>query len=272
MRSALVIFALVLLLLTGCGSNPADQGKATLTIQTVVSGFASASSIDSVGLRVSGDDFDPILMATEFVDGEVVFQLELPYGTDRLFEMWASSEGTVLFAGDTTTDVTAGAATKVDVFLEPQVTMMRVAPAFREIEISGQDTLDIMLHLVDSVFALAFTVEYDPEVISIAYDTFAVKRGDFFDDSAIFFHHRDPATPGQRSFSLTLKGDGTAQGVSGTGTLVRLIFTALVPGRTTIDFLDFADQRPIMINWRGESLPRTGELYIEPGEVQVIEQ
>ncbi|MFH2055309.1 MAG: cohesin domain-containing protein [bacterium] len=262
---------LLLLLLAGCGSNPADQGSSTLTIQAAVGGFASTSNIDNVGLRVSGNDFDPILLDTAFVDGKAVFRLELPYGTDRLFEMWASSEGTVLFAGDTTANVIASAPTTVNVLLEPQVTMLRVAPAFREVELNVPETLEVMIHNVDSLFGVAFTLDYNPQIISIAYDTIAVKRGAFFDTSDIFFQHRDPAELGQRAIGLSLKGNGTAQGLSGSGTLVRLIYTGIAPGRTTIEFLDFVDHQPMMINWRGESLPRTGELYAEPGEVLVIE-
>jgi hypothetical protein len=263
----------MLALLLGCsGNNPAGHDTGTVRIQAAVSGFSVAGNVDTVGLRVSGDDFQPIVLNSGFLDGVAIFELELPYGTERLFEMWASAgDGTILFAGDTITDVIAGVQTAVDILLEPQVTMLRIAPAFRELSLNEPETLTVMIHHADSVFGIAFGLRYDPDIISIAYNTFDVKQGAFFDTTDIFFHHRDSTELTERFFAFSLLGDGEPQGLSGTGDLVHLIYTAKAPGFTVIEFLDFEDHRPMMVNWRGESLPRTGRLYIEPGEVRVID-
>lgn len=273
-RIALILVIGVVALILGCSSdNPIGGGTATMTIQAGLSGLAANTNVSFVGLRVSGSDFQPIERETVLVAGAATFELELPVGTDRLFEMWAAAaDSTILFAGDTTADVVTGLTTKVDILLEPQVQMLRFAPAFNELHVGERDTIDIMIYNIDSLFGATFVVSYLPQLVHIDYDTAALLLGDLFaGEDPIRFQHVEPPDTGLRFLAVTLKNNNEPQGLSGSGSLLRLVYTATAPGDCPFEFLEFEDHGPMMINWRGESLPRTGELYIEPGEVRVIE-
>jgi len=52
---------------------------------------------------------------------------------------------------------------------------------------------------------------------------------------------------------------------------VQIVYTALSVDTMALEIVETVNLAPILIDWRGNRLPREGQLYIENGEVEVIE-
>lgn len=265
-----LIFVMVLAagsLFWSCSDQtPTSPQGASITIATSLSGLEMAGSVARVTLEVSGSDFATITRDLTFADGEASTVLEIPFGANRRFLMTAyDAEDVVLYRGETSVDIIAGAPTVVDILLEPQVRMMRMTPLFQQTAIGDFDTLSVIINDIDSLFGVAFRLVYDTSIIGIS----SVSAGGFLDPSALLFSYMDS---NYVAITHVLKGTQEPQGVSGSGTLIEIVYTGKAAGRTQLLLQNAqggaADE---LIDWQGERLPRSGTLYIENAEVEVIE-
>jgi hypothetical protein len=238
----------------------------SITIATSLSGLEMAGSITSVTLEVSGSDFETITRELTFTDGEASTVLEIPFGANRHFLMLAyGAENVVLYRGETSVDIIAGAPTIVDILLEPQVKMMRISPAFQQTAVGDSDTLNVNINDIDSLFGVAFRLVYDTSIIEIS----SVSAGGFLNPNALLFSYIDS---NYVAITHVLRGTQEPQGVSGSGTLVEIVYTAKAAGRTQLMLQNSqGGAANEFIDWQGGHLPRSGTLYSENAEVEVIE-
>lgn len=256
--------AVIVLVLAGCSGRVADwSGRANVVINSSMKELGLGTNVASVVLRVSGSGFEAFEVTGIIVDGRVVFELEVPLGDDRLFEMRAvDNEGTTLYQGAETADVQPGQTTSVDILMQPIVPMIRITPMFRRITATqGTARFDVQVFNVDSLFGVSFRVEYDTNIIAITQ----VSQGRIFGAAPTLFFERRELN--YVAIGQTLLNNGSPQGVDGVGTSASVNFIPRANG-TTVLRLNRATVK--LSDWQGNTLPRTGRLYIEDGEVEIV--
>ncbi|MCK4856381.1 MAG: hypothetical protein KAT58_00270, partial [candidate division Zixibacteria bacterium] len=133
-QTIIICFAALLLLLANCSQQSPNSPEGTVvTIRASLKGLGVGSDIVKVILKVSGDDFDTLTHQLQLEQGEATAEIEIPFGSNRHFAMSAfNSDSVVLYQGETTANVIAGVPTEVVIYLEPQVTMLRISPMYSE--------------------------------------------------------------------------------------------------------------------------------------------
>jgi hypothetical protein len=263
-----ILMTLPALLIVGCSDSAVDDpvAMARISITSSIGGLALGGNVAQVILEISGNDFESLSMELELVEGEATAVVEVPYGADRHFRMSAYDEdGTLLYRGEKTTAVVAGAPTIVDIILLPQVSMLRAAPSYQQVLLEEQDTMWIIIHDIDSLFGLSFRVVYDTALLEIN----SVMPGGFLNDGETIFFNRIESD--YVAITHSLVGTQSPMGVSGSGPLAEIIYTAKAVGRSPIRLTNSEGGKPDrLIDWRGEQLIDDDNFYIEPGEVEVI--
>jgi hypothetical protein len=112
-----------------------------------------------------------------------------------------------------------------------------------------------------ALFGISFRLEFDSLLLN-AVDS----------DPGTVFAGRDPlflsvTQSGYVAIGLSLKGNQQAQGVSGNGSLATLV---LSPKGVGVSAIRIRPETLELIDWQGNRLPRSGILYIEDGEVQIV--
>lgn len=254
------------LLLAACSSDlPTSPEGTEVTVATSLHELAMGSSVTRVVLEISGADFATFSQELTLTDGEASITLQVPFGASRLFRMSAYDANDVLvYFGETTADVIAGASTVVDILMAPQVSMMRISPMFEQAYVEDTLTLQVMIHDVDSLFGVFFRIEYNPDLIDIV----DIARGNIFPaDASIIL------TIGESNYvavGYTLLGNQPFKGFSGSGVVVEIVYTAKAEGRSPLEFVHVQGETPLLTNWQGERLPQLESLYFENAEVEII--
>lgn len=264
--SAVVAAATLVLVSCTTGESPTGQSS-QLVINSSLKQLGLGNNVATVRLVVEGESIsETFTNEVGFEDGVVTFEVEVPTGEELTFTMTAIDiEGTALFEGSEVATVEFGAVATVDIFMEPVVPMIRVTPRF--VQVGGTQEVgqvDVNIHNVDNLFGVSFRIEFDSSVVQVG----DVTAGSIFDpDQTIFFsrHEGDYV-----AVSHTLQGTQSPQGVDGGGTVA--IFNLLPGSSLGSTELVINPETVRLIDWEGNELPATGRLYIENGEVEVIEQ
>lgn len=263
MRALRIILALVVLgLWLGCsGEKPNASGSKEIVISSPLKDYGLGANISSIILAISGDGFESFTRELEITDGEATGVVDVPLGEHRTFEMTAfDAEDVALYRGSTSADVFAGSVTEVIIHMSPLVPMIRVSPMFTTTDISSPQSVRIYVHNVDSLFGVSLRLEYDTSVVTFA----SASAGSLFDgEDPIFF---TLARPGYLAIAYTLKGNQSPQGVSDDGSVAIIQFTPRAAGRS---YLRIPALTASLVDWQGNALPRSGNLYIEEGEFEV---
>jgi general secretion pathway protein D len=109
-------------------------------------------------------------------------------------------------------------------------------PAQATINTGEQFVVEINVSNVQDLFAVPLAVGYDPSVLELA----EVQQGEFLSgegQTPALVHRVDPQT-GTAIISLS-RAPGSS-GASGSGTLARLVFSALAAGRSPLSFNNIA--------------------------------
>jgi hypothetical protein len=229
-----------------CSNSVSEQG---LTVEISMNISAQSSSmlvqeIDIVRLRVYASDLDTIEKFLEVKRGVVSASLDIPAGTDRIFEMRAYDSydplGRLLYAGADTVTIGQEIGQEVTIVLRPQILLMCLSPRYQELQVGASGEVDVWIFEVDSLFGAAFRLVYDESNIRIDRSM----AGDFLGDDITFVAGIDDEE-NLYVISMVRHGqDGVGTGVSGDGWLATVYFTALVPGKAEIA-LEIAGDRAL---------------------------
>jgi hypothetical protein len=254
--------------LVGCSSNPVgSKQEKQVAVSASLKELGMGQSVTRVVLTVTSADFPAITSELAIVNGLVYAELEIPFGPARVFDLSAFNTDSVrLYHGVDTSDVSAGPITEVSIYMLPQVTMLKISPLYKLIGTPGRSGFfDIEIYNIDSLFGVALRVEIDSSILR--FDS--CKAGGFLGTPAttIFFYRLIPDRPDNLlPLAYSIRGNQQAQGVTGSGRIARVFYTARKAGKSA---LTIDASKAVLSDWRLEPLPRQGQLYIENGEVEV---
>jgi hypothetical protein len=261
---ALLTVIVVAATFTGCGSRTTDPGDSQLVeFATSLKQLGMSGNITRVLLEVSGSGFSTISTDLSITQGVVHAEVEVPYGTGRIFALTAYAGTTVLYFGADTADVSAGAITEVSIYMRPQVPMLRVTPTHTSITSIGQEgTLVIEAFNIDSLFGVALRLETDTSVIKFIGADAGTMLGGI--ETTLFFAQTHPHYV---ALGYTMRGSSQPMGVTGSGIVATVHFVAKAVGNAPVTFLP---ANVSLIDWQGHDLPRQGQVYLESGEVEIV--
>jgi hypothetical protein len=251
-------------MIDGCASTPTDPDN----LQNVSFGasfkqLGIGSSISRVVLEVSGSGFPTTTQDLAISNGIVRTEVEVPFGTNRVFALTAYAGLTALYYGADTADVSASAVTEVFVYMRPQVPMIKITPIYGSISGIGQEgTLSVEVYNVDSLFGISLRLEVDSSIIEFI----SAEAGGFLGtaENTLFFVQ---TYPHYLPVSYVMQGDQQPMGVTGSGLITTVNYIAKKVGKTSVPI------NPVylrLIDWQGNALPRQGQIYIENGEVEIL--
>ena len=260
----LLLSCLAILLIGGCASTPTDPDNLqNVSIGASFKQLGIGSNISRVLLEISGSGFTTIAQDLEITNGLVKADVEVPFGTGRVFALTAYAGQTALYYGADTADVSASAITEVFVYMQPQVTMIKITPMYDSISNIGiEGTLRVEVYNVDSLFGLSLRLEVDSSIIEFLHDSaeagdFLVPRDNTLFNAWVFPHYV--------ALGYTMRGNnGQPMGVTGSGLIATVKYVAKKVGKTPVT-INPAFLR--LIDWQGNALP---QIYIENGEVEVL--
>ena len=257
--------AIAALMLSSCATTPTGQGN-QIVVQASAKQSGLTDDVTAVRLMISGTGIEDIVEEGNFVDGVVTFEVEVPSSVDLTFTMSALDiEGTVLFEGTQVTNLAPGVSTNIDITMTPQVPMVRVTPRYSQIGsgiASGELTVEVSN--VDNLFGVSFRIEFDSSIVKIG----DVTEGSLFNPNQTIFFSRNEGN--YVAVASTMQNSQTPQGVDGGGTVA--IFQ-LLPGTSPgISELTINPETLRLIDWQGNDLPPSGQLFIESGEVETVAQ
>jgi hypothetical protein len=214
-------------------------------------------------LEISGSGFTTMTQDMEINNGLARAEVEVPFGTSRVFALTAYAGQTVLYYGADTADVSASAVTEVSVYMRPQVPMIKITPIYSSVSnIGGEGTLTVEVYNIDSLFGISLRLEADSTIMAFQ----SAESGDFLipRDSTLFSAWVFPHYVG---LGYTLEGDRQPKGITGSGLIATVKFVTKKVGTTSVT-IDPAFLR--LIDWQGNAIPRQGQIYIESGEVEIL--
>jgi hypothetical protein len=267
MRNLISLLTVILIVasIAGCGSRTTDPGNSQLVeFSTSLKQLGMSGNITRVLLEVSGSGFSTISTDLSITQGVVHAEVEVPYGTGRIFALTAYAGTTALYHGTDTADVSTGSVTEVSIYMRPQVPMIRITPTYTKVVGVGQEsTLQVEVFNVDSLFGLSFRLETDTSVIR--FD--GADAGTFLGgpETTLFF-----AFPYRNylAAAYTMRGlDGQPDGMTGSGLVATVRFYAKVVGTAPVTFVP---ANLLLIDRHGQELPREGQVYMESGEVEIV--
>jgi len=107
---------------------------------------------------------------------------------------------------------------------------MRLNPRYQELQVNASGEIDIWIYEVDSLFGIAFRLQYNEYNIRID----SSRIGDFLGNEVTSYAGFDNEE-NMYVISLVRHGqDGVGIGISGGGWLATVYYTALVPGKTEV--------------------------------------
>ena len=257
----LLLLCLAILMIGGCASTPTNPDN----LQNVSFGasfkqLGIGSNVSRVVLEVSGNGFPTTTQDLAISNGIVRAEVDVPFGTNRVFALTAYAGQTALYYGADTADVSASAVTEVSVYMRPQVPMIKITPIYNSISSIGQEgTLSVEVYNIDSLFGISLRLEADSSIMEFL----SANAGGFLGTTinTLFFgqpyQHYLPV-------SYVMQGDRQPKGVTGSGLITKVNYIAKKVGKTPVT-INPAYLR--LIDWQNDTLPQP---YIENGEVEIL--
>ena len=183
--SLCVLLALLALATGGCGDSPNGTGGMValkLNVELETPSLASQIEVVTLTIRYGAVPVGPDTLT--FADGEINDTVSVVPGDSVTLILRAlNGAGLVLYEGRVgPRQVQPGATLQLTILLRPAVLMLRAGPLYQEIELPGQELIDVFVDIynVDSLFGVAFRVHYDPTILEFV----SVTEGPFLNDSA----------------------------------------------------------------------------------------
>jgi len=176
------VLLVVLFVITGCEKkivNDASEAVVSVAIDAKTLTPGAISAIDNYQLLIEGSDFGSIIVPMERDGGTIYATATVPAGRNRRFSARALQKNIILYQGDQTIDIVAGAPITLDIVLSPVVPMLNITPHMQEFLMGDTFYVDINVFNVDSLsgVSLNFAINFSPCYI----DT--VAKGEQYSDS-----------------------------------------------------------------------------------------
>jgi hypothetical protein len=260
----LLIFSAIILI-GGCASTPTNPDDSqNVSIEASFKKLGIGSGISRVVLEVRGSGFQTMTQDLGISNGIVRAEVDVPFGTNRVFALTAYAGQTALYYGADTADVSASAVTEVSIYLRPQVPMIKITPIYSSTSNIGYEgTLSVEVYNVDSLFGISLRLEVDSSLIEFS----SAEPGGFLGtaENTLFFVQ---AYSHYLPIGYTMRGNnGQPMGVTGSGLIASINYITKKIGKTAVT-INPAYLR--LIDWQGIALPRQGQIYIENGEVEIL--
>lgn len=174
--SLCVLLALLALATGGCGDSPNGTGGMValkLNVELETPSLASQIEVVTLTIRYGAVPVGPDTL--NFTNGVINDTVSVAPGDSVTFILRAlNGAGLVLYEGrDGPRQVQRGATLQLTILLRPAVLMLRAGPLYQEIELPGQELIDVFVGIynVDSLFGAAFRVHYDTTVLDFVSAT-----------------------------------------------------------------------------------------------------
>lgn len=221
-------------LLLNCGTeNPGGSfsgASASVDVRLVRSSLAE--QITRVSLSVAAGGTTVHQANAQVVDGVFQFaEFEVPVGNASFSLHATNAVGDVLYVGDTTTSIVAGAVTQLSIELLPAVPMIKLSPYFTELEPGDQFFSMLEMFNIERFYSGSFAIQYDPALIS--FNGTISQVGNAWGNLVTFA--RDVGDTVIVSITRTTTPDDMVP--AGSYSLVRLGFNALAGGDTELKLI-----------------------------------
>ncbi len=137
------------------------------------------SAIDNYQLLIEGSDFGSIIVPMERDGGTIFATATVPVGRNRRFSARALQKNVILYQGDQTIDVIAGAPITLDLVLSPVVPMLNITPHLQNFEMGDSFYVDVNVFNMQGLSGISFIFSINFSPCNI--DTIA--KGDQYSDS-----------------------------------------------------------------------------------------
>ncbi|MFH2048365.1 MAG: hypothetical protein ABIJ12_02875, partial [bacterium] len=249
--SLIVLILISSLILPQCsnkGTNNQTPGNVGMDLKLTPSALLQMAS--QLHILITAEDMDTIevFIPLSEEDGYIYSQeIEVPAGLDRLFVVEVlDADGVVLYRGEETADVGDGVNIELPIFLEPQVSLMKLNPRFNHKMANSLLNLTFEVFYIEGLYEIVFRVYYDNDVLEFIDASIDPSINESTTD--LFYSNVYPPSSGLSYILTTLKGTNYSPIVDavGNGQLVNFVFRCKEitnPVESTYLFLDYITMR-----------------------------
>lgn len=246
--AGLAVLAFLVYMCGGCGNSSGPRYEMPVSVAAAFEGGEAVINVTSVTLTVSADDMGTITSELAVSNGQIEGTVDVPPGTDRLFQLDAYLDEQLIYSGSETADVGLGESITLTIRMVPQVLMLKVNPAYQEVLINQIDPggiiddtsyvsyFDIFVYNPVNLFGASFRINFANTIITPWSVDFSVTGDGGFDNllgpDFLPFYRIDS---NYVAIAVTrFRGDPgiTASG----GRLARIYFNVLSEGYSPLEF------------------------------------
>ncbi len=266
---------LFIALLTGCSEKIADSNSNTVTVkmQAPITSTGTSAMVNLFVLTVSAPDMEPLTAFQWYEGGPLVFELDVPAGSHRLFVLEGISAGPefdftsplqdVIYRGSATADIEPGVSVDLAIQLLPVVPLFRVNPYLTQVESGQPFELTVEAFNLTALKDAEIRLLFDPDIIAV--DSFA--KGATLDASDVIEVAVGSNEPGlQLLISDPNVSTGSIVDANGHSDMITLYMRSLVTLEEGARYVDIA---PLTLTQTsGDSIPVAG-VYSQAATVDI---
>ena len=227
MIRALVTLAAALALI-GCSdkiTNTDGTAEVVVSISARPSAPGAANAVDHYVLLVEGRDFGSLYETMSPEGNAVVARVTVPVGANRRFVASALDRAnTVLYSGETISNVTSRATTSLTIVLYPMVPMLNLTPHFQRLVMGQGFAVEVNAFSIRNLHTYSFTCNYPTRDGIVTLDS--VLRGRDLDSNSQIAWESGPGAPGAGISIYRRDQVGTLVDPSGDAHLATLYFSS----------------------------------------------
>jgi len=253
-------------MMVSCSTSPTGPVAVPVDLSIRFKTTALTTLIDNAVLRIVYlGTADTLYENLTVAHAAIMDTLELRPGDGVQLYLTARSGGeTVLYEGYDTINVVAGSQVVAEIDMWPVASILRPAPLYQEISLSGEQeaAVGVDLYRVTDLFGAAFRLEYDTTKVRVI----RVEPGSFLGTDVIFFSYPQS---GYVAVSVSRRESATHEvgGVSGSGRLATIVFSGVGTG---VSPLRFNRERVSLTTPAGQAIAEMSQMFFESGEISVL--
>ena len=154
---------------------------------------AKPNAVDYFTLTVNAPDMETISTIMVWQDGYLMAEIEIPLGANRtLVAEGFSSEGQLLYRGETTVDIWGSDAIVIDIDLYPAISMLRPNPYYTRVLTDSTYVVDICAYEIVDLHEVEMNVGFMGEV-PVAIDSIVTSE-DLPEGATLSYEHGQDAS------------------------------------------------------------------------------
>ncbi|MEW6411696.1 MAG: leucine-rich repeat domain-containing protein [Candidatus Zixiibacteriota bacterium] len=266
---------LTVALLAGCSDKITNDSSPTVSVklQAPIASTGSAAVVNLFALTVTGPDMEPVMAYRWYEGGPLVFELDVPAGSNRLFVLEGISAGPefdftspledVLYRGSATADIEPGETVDLSIQLLPVVPLFRVNPYLTQVESGQPFALTVEAFNLGGLKDAEVGILFDPTII--AFDS--LQKGSTLDPNDVVEITGSRTDPGlQLLISDPNISTGEIVDSNGYSDMLTLHMRSLVTLDAGARYVDIAPLGLVSVS--GDSIPVAG-VYSQAATVDI---